>query len=210
MSFKVPYLGDTLKKSDTQQKGQFDFASWAVICDYLNKETGARWLPGLRLSPDGKPYHVCGESAAVLIYFREMESGKETPDWIYNITDFRNKPIPLNKLTCADVHNAHKRGIPSAAAGFFSLGFELWAKKELSEIDEKEIPPLPSRTINTQQSEKEPIENPPVEPAFIKTYLGDLVNWAREHPTLLEGLKQAYRLKFPDFDGSFSNHVQEP
>tara|TARA_Y100001963_G_scaffold40590_1_gene56883 strand:+ start:125 stop:784 length:660 start_codon:yes stop_codon:yes gene_type:complete len=64
-------------------------------------------------------------------------------------------------------------------------------------------------TLNTQQSEKESIENPPVDPAFIKTYLGDLVNWAREHPTLLEGLKQAYRLKFPDFEGSFSNHVQE-
>ena len=64
--------------------------------------------------------------------------------------------------------------------------------------------------INTQQSEKDSIDNPPVDPAYIKTYLGDLVEWAREHPTLLEGLKQAYRLKFPDFEGSFSNHVQEP
>ena len=64
--------------------------------------------------------------------------------------------------------------------------------------------------INTQQSEKEPIENPPVDPAYIKTYLGDLVDWAKNHPTLLPGLKQAYKLKFPDFEGSFSNHVQEP
>jgi hypothetical protein len=67
-----------------------------------------------------------------------------------------------------------------------------------------------SSNIPTQQSEKEPIEFPPITPEYIKTYLGDLVEWAKKHPTLLEGLKQAYRLKFPDFKGSFSNHVQEP
>ena len=62
----------------------------------------------------------------------------------------------------------------------------------------------------TQQSEKQPISDPPADPAFIKTYLKDLVKWAKKHPTLLPGLKQAYKLKFPDFEGSFSNHVQEP
>lgn len=66
-----------------------------------------------------------------------------------------------------------------------------------------------SSNIPTQQSEKELIDNPPVDPAFIKTYLGDLVTWAKNHPTLLPGLKQAYKLQFPDFEGSFSNHVQE-
>mgnify|MGYP003133952025 FL=1 len=67
-----------------------------------------------------------------------------------------------------------------------------------------------SSNIPTQQSEKEPIEFPPITPEYIKTYLGDLVKWAKKHPTLLPGLKQAYKLKFPDFEGSFSNHVQEP
>ena len=62
----------------------------------------------------------------------------------------------------------------------------------------------------TQQSEKQAISDPPADPAFIKTYLSDLVGWAKKHPTLLPGLKQAYKLKFPDFEGSFSNHVQEP
>jgi len=67
-----------------------------------------------------------------------------------------------------------------------------------------------SCNIPTQQSEKEPIQFPPVTPEHIKTYLSDLVGWAKKHPTLLPGLKQAYKLKFPDFEGSFSNHVQEP
>ena len=60
-----------------------------------------------------------------------------------------------------------------------------------------------------QQSEKQAINDPPADPAFIKIYLKDLVKWAKKHPTLLPGLKQAYKLKFPDFEGSFSNHVQE-
>ena len=67
-----------------------------------------------------------------------------------------------------------------------------------------------SGNIPTQQSEKESIQFPPVTPEHIKTYLSDLVGWAKKHPTLLPGLKQAYKLKFPDFEGSFSNHVQEP
>ena len=67
-----------------------------------------------------------------------------------------------------------------------------------------------SSNIPTQQSEKEQIQFPPVTPEHIKTYLSDLVGWAKKHPTLLPGLKQAYKLKFPDFEGSFSNHVQEP
>ena len=66
-----------------------------------------------------------------------------------------------------------------------------------------------SGNIPTQQSEKEPIQFPPVTPEHIRTYLSDLVGWAKKHPTLLPGLKQAYKLKFPDFEGSFSNHVQE-
>ena len=67
-----------------------------------------------------------------------------------------------------------------------------------------------SGNIPTQQSEKESIQFPPVTPEHIKTYLSDLVGWAKKHPTLLPGLKQAYKLKFSDFEGSFSNHVQEP
>ena len=67
-----------------------------------------------------------------------------------------------------------------------------------------------SSNIPTQQSEIEQIQFPPVTPEHIKTYLSDLVGWAKKHPTLLPGLKQAYKLKFSDFEGSFSNHVQEP
>ena len=124
----VPYLGGELKKGETEKKGRFDYAAWAVICNKLNNRE-ERWQPGIRFNPDGLPYHICGNTAAVLIYFKEYETGKETPDWFYPITDHKNNPIPLDKLTSWDINNAHKRGLCSAAAGFFSLGYELWARK---------------------------------------------------------------------------------
>ena len=67
----------------------------------------------------------------------------------------------------------------------------------------------PVATIPEQGAEGETIENPPVEPEFITQYLKDLVAWDKKHPTLLPGLKHAYKQKFPDFSGSFTAHVQE-
>ena len=137
----VPYLGGELKKGETQQKGRFDYAAWAVICNKLNSDKEC-WQPGIRFNPDGLPYHICGNTAAVLIYFKEYETGKETPNWFYPITNNQNKPIPLDHLTCWDVNNAHKRGLCSAAAGFFSLGYELWAKEELADMEVETTPPV--------------------------------------------------------------------
>ena len=139
----VPYLGGELKKGETQQKGRFDYAAWAVICNKLNNRN-ERWQPGIRFNPDGLPYHICGNTAAVLIYFKEYETGKETPDWFYPITNNQNKPIPLDHLTCWDINNAHKRGLCSAAAGYFSLGYELWAKEELADMEDETTDPVPN------------------------------------------------------------------
>ena len=154
----VPYLGGELKKGETQQKGRFDYAAWAVICNKLNNEN-ERWQPGIRFNADGLPYHICGNTAAVLIYFKEYETGKETPDWFYPITNNQNKPIPLDHLTCWDINNAHKRGLCSAAAGFFSLGYELWAKEELAAMEVETTPPV-NNVLNSNTTPKQKKEQP--------------------------------------------------
>ena len=66
----------------------------------------------------------------------------------------------------------------------------------------------PPVAIPTQNGEN--IKQPPAEPSFIQTYLLDLEQWAKKHPTLFPGLQVAYKQKFPDFTGSFTAHVQEP
>ena len=216
----VPYLGGELKKGETQQKGRFDYAAWAVICNKLNSEN-ERWQPGIRFNPDGLPYHICGNTAAVLIYFKEYETGKETPNWFYPITNNQNKPIPLDHLTCWDVNNAHKRGLCSAAAGFFSLGYELWAKEELADMEVEITPPvnndLDSNTTPKQKKEQ-PLNSDVIPDALSKSERMDLIDKIGKYATsevkkdqnTFNNLEAYCRKNFPiPDDGKFSDYIQE-
>jgi len=216
----VPYLGGELKKGETEKKGRFDYAAWAVICNKLNNEN-ERWQPGIRFNPDGLPYHVCGNTAAVLIYFKEYETGRETPDWFYPITNNQNKPITLDLITSWDVNNAHKRGLCSAAAGFFSLGYELWAKEELADMEDETTNsvsnPLPPVTVPKQTNQKE-IESDPIPEALSKnerndllTNLGNLAKSENEQNIkLFHDLELYCRKNFPiPPEGKFSDYIQE-
>ena len=188
----IPYLGGELKKGETEKKGRFDYAAWAVICNKLNKEN-ERWQPGIRFNPDGLPYHICGNTAAVLIYFKEYETGKETPNWFYPITDNKNNPIPLDKLTCWDINNGHKRGICSAAAGYFSLGFEIWAQKQEEPIKSDVIP----KALTSQER---------------KEVLATLSSLNESSPEKFKAFAFAFKANFhiPQAESKFSEHIQEP
>ena len=214
----VPYLGGELKKGETQQKGRFDYAAWAVICNKLNNEN-ERWQPGIRFNPDGLPYHICGNTAAVLIYFKEYETGKETPDWFYPITDHKNNPIQLDKLTSWDINNGHKRGICSAAAGFFSLGYEIWAKEELADMEVETTPPVNNDLITTPKQKKEqPLNSDVIPEALSKSERMALINEITKYATskderdskIFNDLENYCLKNFPFPAGEkFSDHIQE-
>ena len=216
----VPYLGGELKKGETEKKGRFDYAAWAVICNKLNNEK-ERWQPGIRFNPDGLPYHICGNSAAVLIYFKEYETGKETPSWFYPITNNQNQPIPLDQITCWDVNNAHKRGLCSAAAGFFSLGYELWAKEELADMEVETAPPANNSvtTIDTpKQKQQQPLNSDVIPPSLSKQEREMIINQLHALNTsederdikLFHDLELYCRKTFPiPPEGRFSDYIQE-
>ncbi len=216
----VPYLGGELKKGETEKKGRFDYAAWAVICNKLNNRD-ERWQPGIRFNPDGLPYHICGNTAAVLIYFKEYETGKETPDWFYPITDHKNNPIQLDKLTSWDINNGHKRGICSAAAGFFSLGFEIWAKKELEEMEVETTPPVNNDLdtgVTPKQKQEQPLNSDEIPPSLSKQEREMLINRLsrlaeskdeKDQKTFLD-LEKYCRMTFPiPPEGRFSDYIQE-
>jgi hypothetical protein len=214
----VPYLGGELKKGETEKKGRFDYAAWAVICNKLNNEN-ERWQPGIRFNPDGLPYHICGNTAAVLIYFKEYETGKETPDWFYPITNNQNKPIPLDHLTCWDINNAHKRGLCSAAAGFFSLGYELWAKEELADMEVETLPPV-NNVLNSNTSptktKQQPL-NSDVMPEALTKQKRDLVittlkDFKKDKPEKFKSFAFAFKANYhiPQNVENFADHIQEP
>ena len=214
----VPYLGGELKKGETEKKGRFDYAAWAVICNKLNSDKEC-WQPGIRFNPDGLPYHICGNTAAVLIYFKEYETQKVTPDWFYPITNNQNKPIPLDQITCWDVNNAHKRGLCSAAAGFFSLGYELWAKEELADMEVETSPPVNNDLITTPKQKKEqPLNSDVIPEALSKSERMALINEITKYATsevkkdqnTFNNLEAYCRKNFPiPDDGKFSDYIQE-
>ena len=214
----VPYLGGELKKGETQQKGRFDYAAWAVICNKLNNEN-ERWQPGIRFNPDGLPYHICGNTAAVLIYFKEYETGKETPDWFYPITNNQNKPIPLDHLTCWDINNAHKRGLCSAAAGFFSLGYELWAKEELADMEVETTPPVNNSVSSTNaptQKQEQQLKSVVMPKALTKQerneVIATLTEFKKDQPDKFKSFAFAFKANYhiPQNVENFSDYIQEP
>ena len=214
----VPYLGGELKKGETQQKGRFDYAAWAVICNKLNNRN-ERWQPGIRFNPDGLPYHICGNTAAVLIYFKEYETGKETPDWFYPITNNQNKPITLDLITSWDINNAHKRGLCSAAAGFFSLGYELWAKEELADM-EVETTPLANNDLDSnttsKQKQQQPLNSDVMPKALTKQQrelvITTLTQFKKDQPEKFKSFAFAFKANYhiaQDVE-NFSDYIQEP
>jgi len=68
----------------------------------------------------------------------------------------------------------------------------------------------PKVNIPKQQSDAKTIPNPPVEPEYLNQFLHDLKDWADRKPTVLPALKHRYGQKYPDFKGSFQEHIQEP
>ena len=214
----VPYLGGELKKGETQQKGRFDYAAWAVICNKLNNRE-ERWQPGIRFNPDGLPYHICGNTAAVLIYFKEYETGKETPDWFYPITDHKNNPIFLDKLTSWDINNGHKRGICSAAAGFFSLGYEIWAKEELADMEVETTPPVNNSVSSTNvptQKQEQQLKSVVMPKALTKQerneVIATLTEFKKDQPDKFKSFAFAFKANYhiPQNVENFSDYIQEP
>ena len=214
----VPYLGGELKKGETEKKGRFDYAAWAVICNKLNNRE-ERWQPGIRFNPDGLPYHICGNTAAVLIYFKEYETGKETPDWFYPITDHKNNPIFLDKLTSWDINNGHKRGICSAAAGFFSLGYEIWAKEELADMEVETTPPVNNSVSSTNvptQKQEQQLKSVVMPKALTKQerneVIATLTEFKKDQPDKFKSFAFAFKANYhiPQNVENFSDYIQEP
>jgi len=126
---ELPYLGGLLTPADVQSKGTgryaADYVAWAKTMALINLHAPG-WWPEI-----GETHYMADTTAYVDIRFVHPE--RCTPWFPYAITDNRNNPITADKMTSADLRNAHRRGLCAAAACFFSLSYELWAKEEIEE-----------------------------------------------------------------------------
>lgn len=157
-----PNLAGVITLSDVKQKGTGSYAAdyipWAKVTQLLNEHANG-WLPELTTTVDGGLIHKAPNGTGFLyIRFVNVDLAIETPDWPYAITDNRNNPIPLEKISSRDIADSHRRGICSAAAAFFALGYELWAREEVAAASPESVETQPE--IQLQQVKPQPAAAP--------------------------------------------------
>ena len=142
-----PYMAGVITANDVRQKGTgkfaADFVSWAKVMQLINQHHNG-WQPQLAMNPEGgHVFKAPNGSAYIVVSFTHPGLGEETTEWPYAVTNNSNQPIQFDSVTCADLAKAHRRAICSAAAAFFSLGYELWAREEYAEASDQAAPPVP-------------------------------------------------------------------
>jgi len=140
-----PNLAGVITLSDVKQKGTgsyaADYIAWAKVMQLINEKANG-WLPELIAANDSCFVHKAPDGTGYLCV-QFVNGNCSTPIWPFAITDARNNPIPVEKISARNLADSHRRGVCSAAAAFFALGYELWAREEVSAASSPE-------TVETQ------------------------------------------------------------
>jgi hypothetical protein len=155
---KLPYLAGVITANDVRQKGSgsyaADFVSWAKIMQLINKHAPG-WMPQLAITPEGtNVFKAPNNTGYVQVSFVHHEEG-ETMEWPQAVMDNRNNPIPYEKISARDVTDTHRRAICSAAAAFFSLGYELWAREDYATAEAMAEPPKVQNTAPAKPADNQ-------------------------------------------------------
>lgn len=157
---------------------------------------------------------LLGAQGLICIQTFEVENSEEflVTHLIHQSGEWMNGKTKLIKGSMKEPNQDWGAGVTyrSRYAYLKMLGISAGMPDIVDQIEEENLSSSPQVAIPTQRAEEEIIEFPPVTPEDCAVYLKDLVKWAGKHPTLLPGLKVAYKQKYPDFTGSFTEHVQEP
>ena len=178
---KLPYLAGVITANDVRQKGSgsyaADFVSWAKIMQLINKHAPG-WMPQLAITPEGtNVFKAPNNTGYVQVSFIHLDEG-ETMEWPQAVMDNRNNPIPYEKISARDVTDTHRRAICSAAAAFFSLGYELWAREEYAAAENVAEPPstVSKPAVHTPADSSPAAAPAPVDPNEIRQSLeADLI-----------------------------------
>jgi hypothetical protein len=137
-----------------------DYTPWSRIAELLN-EHAPGWLPELVPGPDGQILHRAPKGGYLMVRFRNVDTGAETPAYVQAVQDNRHKAIPYEQIDARDVSDTSRRGFVLAAAAVFNLGIQLWTRDQLEDgysraIENSEVAPV---AVPTQQGQ------PPVKTA---------------------------------------------
>ena len=149
MTTTLPNLAGVIKTTDIYKKMKFDYVAWAKTAQIL-REHAPGWQFCLDQSsienelssyvfkaPDG--------SGFLMGYFQHIDTGIKTTLFPFAITDNANRPITLDRVSCVNFQNSHRRCLCACACFAFGLAYELWAQIEIDEA--KQVTPEPKKGI---------------------------------------------------------------
>ena len=155
-----PNLAGVINPDDLFKKGGHDYVAWARIANYIHEHANG-WECDMRCAPDGTHVWQAPNGTGYLVLYFQGPEGQVTADFPYAITNFRNQALKLDQIDSATLCNAQRRGFAACAAFTFGLGYELWAKEEVT-AEEPELVPAdsPSSNSNSAASKKKAAPKP--------------------------------------------------
>tara|TARA_R100001443_G_scaffold40029_1_gene53413 strand:+ start:4607 stop:5191 length:585 start_codon:yes stop_codon:yes gene_type:complete len=115
-----------------EKKGGLDYLSWSNAWDMLKKQHPSAQRKVYESESTGLAYFTDGKTAYVKvgIIVNDIEHIDYLP-----VMDFRNKSIPLDKLTSFDVSKTIQRATAKAIA-MHGLGLSLWTGEDIPSNEE--------------------------------------------------------------------------
>lgn len=195
----IPNLAGVIKTSDLYKKMKFDYVPWAKTAQLL-REHAPGWQFFLRPSnPNGDIFsyvHIAPDNTGFLMgYFEHIETGKQTSPNVFAITDNANRPVQLERISCNNIQNSHRRCLCACACKDFGLAYELWAQIEIEDAKKEEA--LPEKENRIKRTPSKPNDKgEPVESIKDKNYGEPISKYAKDAVvTKMMNLKKRYPIK---------------
>ena len=155
--------------------------------------------------PEGQPQHVwkAPNGTAYLTTCFTGPGGDTTPDFVYAITDYNNKPVPYDRVDARAFTDGTRRVLCANAAMAFGLGYELWAKEEVADARKEEDTQPPKLVVlketptDTHPQEVTPKkEESALTPEDRETTLALVSEWKDTDPLVFKRFLNEFRTKF--------------
>lgn len=136
------------------------YINWSRTLQLLRQHAPG-WLAETVPAADGSLIHRAPVGGYLMIRFVHVD-GQVTPAVPQAIMDHKNQAVPYDRITARDVSDTQRRGTCLAAAYFFGLAAELWAKMPLESgwgtEEPEEAPKAPSKaSTSVSRAPKEPV-----------------------------------------------------
>ena len=212
MTTTLPNLAGVIKTTDIYKKMKFDYVAWAKTAQIL-REHAPGWQFCLDQSsienelssyvfkaPDG--------SGFLMGYFQHIDTGLKTTLFPFAITDNANRPITMDRVSCVNFQNSHRRCLCACACFAFGLAYELWAQIEIDEA--KQVTPEPkkgiARTPTKPKQQLEAVESikdknygTPISPDALSAVVSKMKNLTEQFPdkkdTVINKFKKQFNIK---------------